>query len=276
MARKSHLPADLSPAQVIALQDALLANADQLLHAALTMLDSGNVTLARSLAILGMEESGKAIALHNRRVRMADVPEGEAFLDAGLRRLWGDHVLKLDEVHGFLVREQYWFGSDWPLPEENERVLGTIDEWKRDHNTFKQRGFYVDVSPAGDPITPQDTADAQIVRAVVGHIHQIGWQLRLGEHIEGKRRMERERDVPPMNEDDIQGMRTLMRRVDQDMSERILESMRKGTQGKKLNNEAYAFRLPDNPLENLGRSGYEAHDRELWALMQDPGEAPDV
>ena len=69
----------LSPSQVVQLQDALLANADRLLVSALTILDSAQVALARSLAILGMEESGKAIALHERRVAIAYEPEGTPF-----------------------------------------------------------------------------------------------------------------------------------------------------------------------------------------------------
>jgi hypothetical protein len=35
-----------------------------------------------------MKESGKAIAIHQRRVRMAYEPEGEALVDAGLEKLW--------------------------------------------------------------------------------------------------------------------------------------------------------------------------------------------
>src|SRR4051794_33214527 len=66
---------DLSPAQVVRLQDALLANADALLTSALAVLDLGHFALARSLAILGLEESGKAIAIHDRRVEMAYEPE---------------------------------------------------------------------------------------------------------------------------------------------------------------------------------------------------------
>lgn len=65
---------DLSPARVVELQDALLANADLLLNSALAVLDLGNVGLARSLAILAMEESGKAIAIHGRRVVKAGSP----------------------------------------------------------------------------------------------------------------------------------------------------------------------------------------------------------
>ncbi len=71
---------DLSPAQVVAVQDSLLANADRLLTSALAVLELGNVGLARSLAILGMEESGKAIAMHERRVQMAYAPEGQPFV----------------------------------------------------------------------------------------------------------------------------------------------------------------------------------------------------
>lgn len=269
MARKQHLPADLSPTQVIALQDALLSNADRLLQAAMTMLQSDDVPLARSLAILGMEESGKAIALHERRVRMAYAPEGDSFVDQFLMDLWGQHVLKLEAVHSFLVNEEYWLDTDPPDPNENARVLGTIEEWKREHNVLKQRGFYVDVTPDGEPVTPQETTDAEAVREVIAHVHQIGWQLRLGEHIEGKGRLQREQDVPPASNGVIERMRDLLSRVDPEMAHRVAESMRQGTKGEKLNNAAYAFVLPKDPFETYGRPGFEAQDRELWALMDE-------
>jgi AbiV family abortive infection protein len=275
MARKLHLPADLSAVQVTALQDALLANADRLLRAALTMLDCDDVPLARSLAILGMEESGKAIALHERRVTMVHTIEGDQFVDQRLTDLWAQHALKLEKVHDFLVSEEYWFDTEPSNPEENAKVLGTIDEWKRDLNLLKQRGFYVDVTLEGDPVTPQEIADADAVRAVIGHVHQIGWQLRLGEHIEGKRQLEQTRDVPPATEAEIADMRRLFRRADPVIAEGILESMRHGTTGEKLNNADYAFRLPSNPFENVGRPGYEAQDRELRALMEETARTPE-
>lgn len=273
MARASHLPANLSPAQVIALQDALLANADQLLRAALLMLESDNVPLARSLAILGMEESGKAIALHERRVQMAYASEGESFVNKRLHELWATHGRKLEVVHDFLVREEYWFGSEAADPEENARALGAIDEWKRNHNTLKQRGFYVDVTPKGEPVSPREDADSDAVRSVIGYVHQIGWQLRLGEHIEGKRRLEHEREVPPSAGEEIESMHQLMGRVDPAIAHSVVESMREGTPGKKLNNAEYAFVLPSNPFDNVGRPGYEAQDRELWALIEDARDA---
>lgn len=280
MARRQLLPDDLTPEQVIALQDALLVNADRLLRAALTALDAEDVALARSLAILGMEESGKAIALHERRVMMAYAPEGEAFVDQRLRDLWGQHVRKLDVVHHFLVNEEYWFGTQPSDPEENAEVLGTIDLWRQNHNAYKQRGFYVDISLEGDPVTPEQAAHADAVRAVIGHVHQIGWQLRLGEHIEGRRQEDRARDMPPATEKEIDDMRHLMRSVDREIVEDIVESMRKGTKGEKPNNAAYCFTLPKNPFENVGRPGYEAQDRELFALMERveaerPDEDPD-
>lgn len=269
MVRPLHLPDNLSPAQVIALQDALLANADRLLQAALLMLDNNDVPLGRSLAILGMEESGKAIALHERRVRMAYAPEREAFVDQHLQDLWSLHSRKLETVHEFLVREEYWFGVEPADPKESARALGAIEEWKRDHNLLKQRGFYVDVTPDGEPVAPQKVHDGDAVRSAIGHVHQIGWQLRLGEHIEGKRRLEHEQDVPPATDEEIEITRGLMKRVDPDMVTSIIKSMREGTKGKKLNNADYAFILPENPFENVGRPGYEAQDRELQALMRD-------
>lgn len=268
MPRRQHLPDDLTPSQVVALQDALLSNADRLLQAAVAMLEGGSSPLARSLAILGMEESGKAIALHERRVRMAYAPEGEPFVDEQLKEVWGDHGLKLETVHRFLVEEQYWFGEGPSDPEENARVLGAIEEWRRDHNQLKQRGFYVDVSPEGDPVTPEGVADVDAVREVVRHVHQIGWQLRLGEHIEGKRRLQREQDVPPATEEHIEDVRRILRSLDPAMAERMLDSMREGTKGEKLNNAAYAFELPEDPFETVGKPGHEAEDRELRTLWE--------
>ena len=51
--------------------------------------------------------------------------------------------------------------------------------------------------------------------------------------------------------------------------EKIIVTMRQGTKGTKLANSEYAFMLPTNPFENVGRPGYEAHDRELAALAED-------
>jgi AbiV family abortive infection protein len=122
---------DLTPEQVVRLQDALLANADALLTSALAVLNLGNVALARSLGILGLEESGKAIAIHDRRVQMTYEPEGTPFRCDRLDSLWTDHQKKLETVHSFLVEERYWFGAGPSDPEENEAYLGKIKKWAR-------------------------------------------------------------------------------------------------------------------------------------------------
>lgn len=86
---------DMTPEQVERLQDALLANADALLVEASEVVKRGLPALARSLAILGMEESGKAIAIHQRRVRMPSLDEGTPFRSDELDGLWANHQKKL-------------------------------------------------------------------------------------------------------------------------------------------------------------------------------------
>lgn len=140
---------DLTGTQVVELQDALLSNADRLLTAALAVLEADNVALSRSLVILALEESGKAIALHQRRVQIAYAPEGEQFINDRLNELWANHKQKLELVHDFLVDELYWFAADPPDPEANATYLGAVGRWAQRHDKFKQRGFYVDVSRSG-------------------------------------------------------------------------------------------------------------------------------
>jgi AbiV family abortive infection protein len=233
----------LTPQQVVQLQDELLANADRLLNSALTVLDLGNVGLARSLAILGLEESGKAIAIHRRRVEIAYEDEGAAFTNEWLQKLWLSHSAKLKLVHDFLVEEEYWFDVEPPDPDENAALLGEINEWAREHNKLKQRGFYVDVDAAQGVFTPDDVGDEESLRLVISHVHQIGWQLRLGEHIVAKRQEQ---------------MASL---ADLDSGAAF-----------HLKNDAYRLHLPSpgaNPFAHLGRRGHEAETRELLRLAEE-------
>ncbi len=152
---------DLSPTQVVELKDALLSNADSLLTSALAVLELGHVPLARSVAILGMEESGKAIAMHERRVQITSAPEGELFRCDELDGLWSSHSRKLEKVHDFLVQEHYWFGVEPADPVANAEYLGTIRSWTRRHDRLKLRGFYVEVSKTGEVMTPTDVVDRE-------------------------------------------------------------------------------------------------------------------
>lgn len=267
---------NLSPAQVMELQDALLANADTLLTSALAVLDLRHVPLARSLAILGLEECGKAIAVHERRVEMASAPEGEPFTCDRLDELWASHQKKLEKVHAFLVDEPYWFGTEPADPVQNAAYLGTIKAWSRRHNRLKMRGFYVDLSKTGAVMAPTGVADEESLRDVIAHVHQIGWQLRLGEHIEGKKQDEQEAGVPPATEEGVAWMigshwaesPPEVRQIITD----LVESMTEGTPGEPLRNAAYRFNPPGadrSPFRKLGEPGYEAETRELLRLKQE-------
>lgn len=261
---------DLTPQQVVKLQDALLENADALLTSALAVFDLGHAALARSLAILGLEESGKAIAVHNRRVQIVDAPEGETFRCEWLDELWAGHTKKLEAVYHFLIAEPYWFDVEPPDPDENEAVLGTIRRWKR-HDDLKQRGFYVDLSRTGEPMKPLDVGSEESFREVVQRVHQVGWQLRLGEHIEGKRQIEVEEGMPAWEPDSPANDW-----MTAEMKE-LLGPARPAEPGPPLTNAAYRFALPvdgKDPFRNFGRPGHEAETRELKALAAQIGVPP--
>lgn len=276
MAKRNALPS-LTPEKVIELQDELLANANRLLTAALDMVERGNLGLARSLAILGLEESGKAIAIHQRRCDIAYEDEGTPFVDAGLQKLWANHQSKLTLAHEFLVSEDYWFATGPPDPEANREWLGEVETWTREHNLLKQRGFYVDVDADKGIQTPESAADEHSLREVIGHVHQIGWQLRLGEHIVAKQQEQSVCAVPPASEEDIARFRDLMSGIDGVAAlevNRMCDELRAGKPAGVLNNDAYRLRLHGpgaNPFANLGRRGYEAQTRELVQLADQLG-----
>lgn len=264
---------NLSPAQVVRLQDALLTNADALLTSAMTLLERGNVALARSLAILGLEESGKAIAIHNRRVEIARAPEGTPFRCDALDKLWASHQEKLETVHNFLVEERYWFATEPSDAEANAASLGKIKKWADRHDRLKQRGFYVDLSKTADVLTPTQVADEESLADVINFVHQIGWQLRLGEHIEGKQQDEQEQGSPPADPEMLERLERL-EGFDSSSASSLLDALRQGTPGKPLNNAAYRFNTPSDdqdPFRNVGKPGYEAETRELLRLAEEVG-----
>lgn len=255
---------NLSPAQVVRLTDALLSNANRLFQSARVLLDADDIPLARSIAILGMEESAKAIALHQRRIEIVREAEGAPFRCDWLDALWASHEKKLHLVHRFLVDEEYWFGVEAADPERNAAELGAIRGWASRHDRAKLRGFYVDISRTGDVMKPDDLDDRKMLEGVLDAVHQIGWQLRLGEHIEGKRQNEREAGRPPAEPEAVawfeaQGF---------DAS-----TLREGKPGVPLRNAGYRFFDPNedhgDPLRTFGKPGYEAQTRELFALMSD-------
>jgi AbiV family abortive infection protein len=262
---------DLTGPQVVELQDALLSNADRLLTSALAVLEGDNIALSRSLVILALEESGKAIALHQRRVQIAYAPEGESFVNDSLNGQWANHKKKLELVHQFLVDEQYWFAVEPPDPDANAAYLGAVKRWAERHDKLKQRGFYVDVSKSGQTMTPAEINDEPSLRNVIEHVHQIGWQLRLGEHIEAKSQAELATAILPASEAEIEQARQLYvdADIDQETIDDLLADQREGRPGRVLNNDAYRLHLrgPETePFAHLGKPGHEAETRELLRL----------
>jgi AbiV family abortive infection protein len=135
---------------------------------------------------LALEESSKAIAIHERRAVAASMAEPVPDLDADFWRDWSAHRAKLRRVRDFLVREDYWFGQEPPTNElllsPLEDYLQKLDEWAAADNEAKLSGFYVDVDwSTGDPeascVSPNE------VTALIELVHQVGWQVRQGDHI---------------------------------------------------------------------------------------------
>ena len=265
---KEPLPAFLSPHAVVALTDALLANADSLLTMASDALTAGKSGLARSLAILGLEESGKAIALHNRRIRMAYGLDGEPFVDEELQRLWSDHGLKLRAVHRFLREEKYWFGTEPPV-EIDAFVLDEIDTWAHEKNRHKQAGFYVDLDPVTAEISrPSDFQDGEGVAQVLDAVHQIGWQLRLGEHIEARKLEDEMRAMAPRSKAEAQAEERIARLLPDQRANDVIENIHYRAV-REIANIEYLHHLDANSFANVGKPGYEAEDKELWRLFME-------
>jgi AbiV family abortive infection protein len=171
---------------------------------------------------------------------MAFAEEGAGFTTEHLRQLWRSHTMKLNAVYDFLVEERYWFDVEPPDPSVNAAALGAVQGWARRHNADKQRGFYVDVRPDGEAHGPETVdVDATSLREIVNRIHQIGWQLRLGEHIEWR------------------GQQSLA----------AVDDRHSDAEGLRPRNVAYGF-TPDG-AGRLGQTGYEAMTREVEALRDD-------
>lgn len=274
---RANLP-ELGPEQVVRLFDALLENADGLLVSADELLASGKSRLSRSLAILGLEELGKAIALFERRVEIAYELQGSPFVTEKLRALWRSHPDKLRLVLRFLREEKYWFGAGDPYltheADNPDLYLTTLEDWVTAHNSYKQGGFYVDLDESGDPVSPTQSLDPSAVAAVLARVHQIGWQLRLGEHIESKRQLEEERGLEPASPGELAEHRAMLRSVDAEMREEMLEAFRVGRPGRQLSNAAYRLQPTGAPFENFGRLGYEAQTRELMDLWEEMTSSP--
>jgi hypothetical protein len=185
---------------------------------------------------------------------------------------WGSH----DEVDfdGDGREEPYWFDVEPPDPQQNAGYLGTIKSWARQRDRWKLRGLYVDLDKSGNVRAPTDITDEATLREVIAHVHQIGWQLRLGEHIEGKRQDELDAGSPPLAEEDLSWFDTCDDSCGDvaDILKELRRSMREGIPGQPLPNAAYRFNPPGadrSPFRNIGKPGYEAETREIILLADE-------
>jgi AbiV family abortive infection protein len=176
--------------EVEALYDATLSNAFYLTQDANVLLEKGSTGRAHALAILALEECGKAILIHNAKVASHNRQLPDPELDDTFWQSWRTHQPKLRAVREFLIQNRYWF--DYQPPEPDELLLGSVEDYLAELDRFakegdssKQRGLYVGVDPAtGKPVSPLDESGLDEVVEILRMAHQIGWQLRLGDHIE--------------------------------------------------------------------------------------------
>ncbi|WP_084606002.1 AbiV family abortive infection protein [Agreia bicolorata] len=180
----------LSFLQVEDLYDEVLSNAFHLSQDARLLLEHGSVGRARALAVLALEEAGKAVMIHKAKVRSFREGLRDPHLDATFWKNWRSHQTKLRAVHDYIVHEPHWF--DVAPPPVNELLLGEVDDYlaeldrrAADGDSNKLKGFYVDIDAAtGRTETPNSSVNPDDVFELLGLGHQVGWQLRLGDHIE--------------------------------------------------------------------------------------------
>jgi hypothetical protein len=120
----------------------------------------------------------------------------------------------------------------------------------------------------------RDARPVQTVAEVIARVHQIGWQLRLGEHIEATGEAERERGVPPSTEAELEDTRAMFSdALEPEAMDDLFSSLRDDTPGTHYNNAPYRLRLPEpgsDPFANVSKPGYEAETRELVRLAGPP------
>jgi hypothetical protein len=107
----------------------------------------------------------------------------------------------------------------------------------------------VDIDEVGGVLAPTDVAARESLLDVISHVHQIGWQLRLGEHIEATRQAEEAREVQPRSEAQIEEMREMFSGIPEP-DEAFYESLRQGWQGRRLKQRGLS-----TPLAGYGPGG---------------------
>lgn len=184
------MPRMLTFLQLEDLYDDVLSNAFNLSQDARLLLEANSIGHARALAILALEECGKAIMIHQAKIVSFHNGDKDPILDERFWKDWRTHQPKLRAVHDFIIREEYWF--DTQPPPINELLLGNLsdylaelDRWAANGDSSKLRGLYVDINHGtGNTVSPAADSGADEVEELLAIAHQIGWQIRLGDHIQ--------------------------------------------------------------------------------------------
>ena len=133
--------------QLRQLKQAAEQNAEDLTADARALLDGGRFPRAHALAVLALEELGKAQLCHDALT--GDLDEAE------FRWAWRAHVFKLERI-GVLTT----------LAAKTEERIWAEGE---DDHTMKLRGLYVEPNPddpGGPPLTPSEVGQAQATEIV--------------------------------------------------------------------------------------------------------------
>jgi AbiV family abortive infection protein len=199
------LPRTMTCVQVEDLYDEVLSNAFHLSQDARRLLEAGLTGHARALAVLALEECGKAIMMHEAKLASFRRRDADPLLDGTFWRHWKTHWPKLRAVRDFIIREEYWFGVESPVVDELllgdvDEYLAELDRWAAQGDSSKLHGLYVDVDPAtGRVITPAAQNGASEVAELLEIAHQVGWQTLLGDHIQFVAAPRDDASIPPDN-----------------------------------------------------------------------------
>ena len=148
-------------AELLACAVAAARNAQELLHDAEALAGSGSMARAYSLAVLAVEESGKAAGL----TALAGLPN-EMRTHAAAGRLLQWHQLK--QVGGLLIAAVTYEApgvaaklAAMPATQVTQ-ILRSLGESADEADRLKRRGLYVDMGPSGRIREPSEISEAEV------------------------------------------------------------------------------------------------------------------
>ena len=154
-----------SRAELLACAVAVARNAQDLLYDAEELAGSGSRARAYSLAVLAVEESGKAAWL----ACLAGLPNGMR-THAAAGRLLQWHQLK--QVGGLLIAAVTFEApgvaaklAAMPATQVM-RILHSLGESAEEADRLKRRGLYVDMGPSGQISGPSEITEAQVTSQI--------------------------------------------------------------------------------------------------------------